>query len=125
MQSMRQIVPSMVQQQMQVSRCRQTRAQICRQVRKPTPEQREGIENLMRKYVEKAMDLYPVDEMLTDMTGIYQRHLSRDDVDAMIAFYSSPAGQHLLDAQPADCAGVHAAGDGQSGGTQPGNDRRK
>jgi hypothetical protein len=46
------------------------------------------------------MDLYPADEMLADMTAIYQRHLSKDDVDGMIAFYSAPAGQHLLDAQP-------------------------
>jgi uncharacterized protein len=34
------------------------------------------------------------------MTTIYQQHLSKDDVDGLIAFYSSPAGQHLLDAQP-------------------------
>ncbi len=46
------------------------------------------------------MDLYPPDEMVADMTVLYQQHLSRDDVDGMIAFYSSPAGQHLLDAQP-------------------------
>ena len=42
----------------------------------------------------------PPDEMLADMTAIYQQHLSKDDVDGMIAFYNSPAGQHLLDAQP-------------------------
>jgi hypothetical protein len=39
--------------------------------------------------------------MLEDMSGLYQRHLSGSDVDAFIAFYASPAGQHLLDAQPA------------------------
>jgi hypothetical protein len=58
------------------------------------------MEKVMSKYVGKAMDLYPADEMVTDMTAIYQRHLSKDDVDGLIAFYSSPAGQHLLDAQP-------------------------
>jgi hypothetical protein len=47
------------------------------------------------------MDLYPAEEMLTDMTAIYQKHLSKDDVEGLITFYSSPAGQHLLDAQPA------------------------
>jgi hypothetical protein len=54
----------------------------------------------VNKYVAKSMDLYPTDEMLTDMTGIYQKHLSKDDVEGLLTFYSSPAGQHLLDAQP-------------------------
>jgi len=68
---------------------------------KLTPEQREGMQKVMSKYVGKAMDLYPAEEMLTDMGAIYQRHLTKDDVDGLIAFYGSPTGQHLLDAQPA------------------------
>lgn len=95
MQSMRQIVPSMVQQQI-TSALKQTEADA-----KLTPEQRESMQKVMSKYVGKAMDLYPAEEMLTDMVAIYQRHLTRDDVDGLIVFYSSPAGQHLLDAQPA------------------------
>jgi len=98
MQSMRQIVPGMVQQQIK-SAMQQTETNLPAGTTL-TPEQREGMEKVMSKYVGKAMDLYPADEMQTDMIGIYQRHLSRDDVDGMIAFYSSPAGQHLLDAQP-------------------------
>lgn len=98
MQSMRQIVPSMVQQQIK-SAMQETEANLPAGT-KLTPEQREGMEKVMSKYVGKAMDLYPADEMQTDMTAIYQRHLSRDDVDGLIAFYSSAAGQHLLDAQP-------------------------
>ncbi len=58
------------------------------------------MQEVMSKYVGKAMDLYPTEEMFTDIGAIYQRHLSKDDVDGMIAFYTSPAGQHLLDAQP-------------------------
>lgn len=99
MQSMRQIVPSMVQQQIATA-MKQTEADLPAGT-KLTPEQREGMQQVMSKYVGKAMDLYPADEMLTDMGGIYQRHLSKDDVDGLIVFYSSPAGQHLLDAQPA------------------------
>jgi len=99
MQSMRQIVPSMVQQQIQ-SAMKQTESQLPAGS-KLTPEQREKMQAIMSKYVGKAMDLYPADEMMTDMSGIYQKHLSEDDVDALIVFYSSPAGQHLLDAQPA------------------------
>lgn len=98
MQSMRQMVPGMVQQQIKAA-MQQTEADLPAGT-KLTAEQRKGIENIMSKYVGKSMDLYPPEEMLTDMTVIYQRHLSKDDVDAMIAFYSSPAGQHLLNAQP-------------------------
>ncbi len=98
MQSMRQIVPGMVTQQIQAA-MRQTEASLPAGT-KLTPEQREAMQKVMSKYVGKAMDLYPADEMLADMTTIYQQHLSKDDVDGLITFYSSPAGQHLLDAQP-------------------------
>ena len=97
-QSMRQMVPAMVQQQIQAA-MKQT-VEGLPAGSKPTAEQRERMQQVMTKYVGKAMDLYPADEMLTDMTGIYQRHLSKDDVDGLITFYGSPSGQHLLDAQP-------------------------
>lgn len=98
MQSMKAMIPGMVQQQIQ-SAMRQTE-ETRPAGSKPTQEQREKMQAVMSKYVAKSMDLYPADEMLTDMTGIYQKHLSKDDVEGLIAFYSSPAGQHLLDAQP-------------------------
>jgi uncharacterized protein len=98
MQSMRQIVPGMVSQQIQ-SAMKQTEAALPAGT-KLTPEQRDAMQKVMSKYVGKAMDLYPADEMLADMTTIYQQHLSKDDVDGLITFYSSPAGQHLLDEQP-------------------------
>jgi len=98
MQSMRQMVPAMVQQQIK-SAMEQTEADLPAGT-KLTAEQRDGMQKVMSKYVGKAMELYPAEEMLTDMSAIYQRHLTRDDVDGLIVFYSSPAGQHLLDAQP-------------------------
>jgi hypothetical protein len=30
--------------------------------------------------------------MLDDMAAIYQRHFTREDVDAYIVFYSTPSG---------------------------------
>lgn len=65
-----------------------------------TPEQQAALDKLTKKYMERALSLYPADEMITDMSSIYQRHLSREDVEAMIAFYSSPAGQHVLELTP-------------------------
>ena len=34
------------------------------------------------------------------MIPVYQRHLSKSDLDSVIAFYSSPVGQKLLREQP-------------------------
>jgi uncharacterized protein len=92
MQSMHQLAPSMVKEQIASAEA-DARTEL-------TPEQREGMQKVMNKYVGKAMDLYPTDEMLRDMGAIYQKHLSKQDVEGLIVFYSSPAGQHLMDAQP-------------------------
>ena len=51
--------------------------------------------------INDAIGLYPVDEMLSDLMPVYQKYLTRADVDAIIGFYSSPAGQHFLDKMPA------------------------
>jgi uncharacterized protein len=66
-----------------------------------TDNQQAQLSALITKYVDKAANVYTIDSMISDMTTVYQHHLSKADVDAMIAFYTSPAGQHLLNAQPA------------------------
>jgi hypothetical protein len=43
----------------------------------------------------------PIDGMLDDMVPVYQKHLSKSDVDAMVGFYSSPTGQKILKEMPA------------------------
>ncbi|HXE05358.1 MAG TPA: DUF2059 domain-containing protein [Bryobacteraceae bacterium] len=65
-----------------------------------SPQQQTALDKLTAKYLQKATSLYPAEEMFEDAMAIYQRHMSRSDADAYIAFYSSPPGQHLLDAQP-------------------------
>jgi len=66
-----------------------------------TKEDQAKLDAIQQKYMKMALDVYPIDAMMDDITAIYQRYMSRSDVDAFIAFYSSPPGQHLLDAQPA------------------------
>lgn len=41
-----------------------------------------------------------VDGMLDDMVPVYQRHLTKGDVAAMLTFYQSPTGQKMLREQP-------------------------
>jgi hypothetical protein len=38
----------------------------------------------------------PIDGIIDDMVPIYQKHLTKSDVDTMIGFYSTPTGQKLL-----------------------------
>jgi uncharacterized protein len=99
MASMRSMTTGMVQQQIQ-SAMKQVHEGLPAGS-KPDAELQERMQAVVNKYVAKAMELYPADEMLTDMTGIYQKHLTKEDVESLIAFYSSPAGQDLLNAQPA------------------------
>lgn len=97
-QSLMKMIPSSTQQQL-----RANMDEIYKKLpagQQPTPQQQADLERLMNQYMQKALNIYPIDEMLSDMGTIYQRHLSKTDVDALIAFYGSPAGQHLLDAQP-------------------------
>lgn len=63
-------------------------------------EQKATRNRITKKHFQQAERIYPMDEMLSDMVEVYQRHLTREDVDGILAFYRSPSGQHLIDAQP-------------------------
>jgi hypothetical protein len=39
-------------------------------------------------------------ELIEMLVPLYMKHLETSDVDELIRFYSSPAGQHFLDKQP-------------------------
>lgn len=67
---------------------------------KMTPETMDKFQKIMDKYMDKAMTIISVDELLNDMGTVYQHHLSKSDVEAMTAFYQTPAGQHLLSEMP-------------------------
>jgi hypothetical protein len=47
------------------------------------------------------MKNFPLDEMLSDMIPVYQRHFTKSEIDALTVFYSSPAGQKFLHEMPA------------------------
>jgi hypothetical protein len=66
-----------------------------------TPQQQAALAALMNKYMQKALTFYSTNDMIADMSPIYQRHMTRMDVDAYIAFYSSPVGQRMVNLQPA------------------------
>ena len=55
----------------------------------------------MDAMVDDAFTEISYDELLDAMVPVYQRHLSKSDIDGILAFYASPAGQKLLHEQPA------------------------
>ena len=97
--TMLKMMPVMMQQQIKVQQEEALKKLPSGQ--KLTPEQQEQLDRFNHRMLEKAFNLYPAEEMIADITTVYQRHISRNDVEAMITFYNSAAGQHLLDAQPA------------------------
>lgn len=54
----------------------------------------------MNKYMAMAFTLYSADDIINDVIPIYQRHFTQEDVNSLINFYSTPAGQHMLALQP-------------------------
>lgn len=62
-----------------------------------SPEQLAAVD----KFAEGLFKDMPVEEIVEAMVPIYQKHLTKSDMDGILAFYSSPAGQKLLREQPA------------------------
>jgi uncharacterized protein len=80
---------------------RQQRAIMHDNLKRQSP--RISAEDLARldQFTTDIMKDMPVDGMLDDMIPVYQKHLTKNDVDAMSSFYSSPTGQKLLREMPA------------------------
>jgi hypothetical protein len=78
----------------------QMREMMRETIKKRSPEMTEDqfskIESMQSDML-KSLDL---DGMLDDMIPVYQKHLEKSDVDAMVAFYSAPTGQKLIREQP-------------------------
>jgi uncharacterized protein len=66
-----------------------------------TPEQKKEFREMVEDVMRQALGDEAVKEMLDATIPVYQRHLTKSDVEAMVAFYSSPVGQKILQVQPA------------------------
>jgi hypothetical protein len=99
MESMMGMIPRVVQQSFQ-AQMKDMNAKLP-PGKRLMPQDQAALEKVMNKYMQEAVNVYPIDEMIADAVPVYQRHISRSDADAVIAFYSSPPGQRLLDEQPA------------------------
>jgi len=80
---------------------KQQRAMIHDSLRKRTPQiTDEELAHLDQLTTDVMKDM-PTDTLLDDMIPVYQKHLTRSDVDAMNTFYASPTGQKLMREMPA------------------------
>jgi len=66
-----------------------------------TPNLPPDAEEKIEKMEDKIIHEMPIDDLLQAMEPVYAKHLTKGDVDALIAFYSSPVGQKMLAEQPA------------------------
>ena len=96
--SVTKMVPALVQQQMKTQMQQMQNNNPEMAAMSEEKQQAAGI--VMDKFMARVFDIYTPDEMISDMAGIYQKHLSRSDVDGMIAFFSTPAGQHMVAMTP-------------------------
>ncbi len=55
----------------------------------------------INKMMDDMMNKMPFDEMMQAMVPAYQKHFTKGDMDALIAFYSTPTGQKMLQQLPA------------------------
>ena len=68
---------------------------------KKSPQLSAQQQERLARSMDDMMKNFPVDEMVDAMIPVYQRHLTKGDVDALIAFYSTPTGQKILKELPA------------------------
>jgi uncharacterized protein len=58
-------------------------------------------EERMNKVMDDYMKNLPIEEMLQAMIPAYQKHFTKGDIDGLVAFYSSPTGQKVIQELPA------------------------
>lgn len=71
------------------------------ELKKRRPELTDEDLDRMEKDSVEIMKGFPVNDMMDDMVPVYEKHLTRSDVKALINFYSTPTGQKLLRELPA------------------------
>ena len=55
----------------------------------------------MDKSTDDMLKAMPYDELIDAMIPVYEKHLTKGDVDALVTFYSGPTGQKMLKELPA------------------------
>ena len=82
----------------------QMKLQLKREMRRDMEAKTPHLTPLQQDRIDHTIDTvfanFPVDELINVMVPVYQRHISKQDLDALITFYSSPTGQRILSEMP-------------------------
>jgi hypothetical protein len=70
-------------------------------LKKKMPEVTQKDLDRVNAIVDRTLKRFDINGMIDDMVPVYQQHLTKADVSAMIAFYETPTGQKVLREQPA------------------------
>ena len=73
------------------------RDQMQKQFPNMPPDRAAQIDRMM----DDMFDNLPIEELLRNMIPVYQKHFTKGDMDAIVAFYSSPVGQKFVKETPA------------------------
>jgi uncharacterized protein len=96
---------------MMASMTKQMHQMVHQQIQKQlslTPD----FEARMDKMMDDLVTNFPIDDLIASMIPVYERHLTKGDVEALITFYSSPTGQKILKEMPAMTAEAMQASSG-------------
>ena len=58
-------------------------------------------EERLNKLTDSVYKEMPVDKLIDVMIPVYQKHFTKGDMDALVAFYSSPTGEKMVKEMPA------------------------
>jgi hypothetical protein len=86
--------------------------QIIHQQVQKQPNLPADAEARMDKMMDDMFKDLPIEELLQVMIPVYQKHLTKEDVEALNAFYSTPSGQRILKEMPAVTAEAMQASTG-------------
>lgn len=67
----------------------------------PDAAMQREMDALMKGVMEDVRAVLPIEEMLEAVIPIYQRHFTSEEVNAIIAFQTSPVGKKVVSLQPA------------------------
>jgi hypothetical protein len=92
---------------------------MSKQMRQMTHEQVKNDKNLpsdfearMNNMMDDLFRNFPYDEFVQAALPVYQKHFTKGEIDALVAFYTAPTGQKILKEMPAVTAETMQASSG-------------
>lgn len=74
---------------------KQMRQMMHEQIQK-TPNLPPDAEEQINKMYDRMLQNMPIDDLLDAMEPVYAKHFTKGDIDALVAFYSTPVGKKML-----------------------------